>query len=267
VPPLGRAQVGNARDQFRIAAGKARLVELDVVLEAGADVPAELQTPFIDFELVAADAGGGPGGVGHKVLEFVDKELEQLSPRRQSVWNAHDELHLAWPLEQAAVGERLRVVEHRDVEHLDLWLYIAGEHRACEVLHELRRILVDLLGEVYRAGRERRHIRLEVEHFPALALLAPASARRELDDHAGTVIRHALLHSAEQGRIGTRALVGIANVDVNDGSARFKGFVRRLDLLGGGDRDGGRVGLARDRPGDRNGDDCGLGHGGCAHAC
>src|SRR5215831_12964520 len=51
VPSLGRAQVGNARDQFRIAAGKARLVELDVVLESGADVPAELQTPFIDFEL------------------------------------------------------------------------------------------------------------------------------------------------------------------------------------------------------------------------
>src|ERR1700731_525462 len=127
---LGRAQVGNARDQFRIAAGKARLVELDVALEAGADVPAELQTPFIDFELLAADAGGGPGGVGHKLLEFVDEEFEQLSPRRQSVWNAHDELHVAWPLEQAAVGERLRVVEHRDVEHLDLWLYTAGEHRA-----------------------------------------------------------------------------------------------------------------------------------------
>src|SRR3984893_3310696 len=111
---LGRAQVG-----------KARLVELDVVLEAGADVPAELQTPFIDFELLAADAGGGPGGVGHKLLEFVDEEFEQLSPRRQSVWNAHDELHVAWPLEQAAVGERLRVVEHRDVEHLDLRLYTA----------------------------------------------------------------------------------------------------------------------------------------------
>src|SRR5438034_11087429 len=103
-PSLGRAQVGNARDQFRIAAGKAHLVELDVVLEAGADVPAEFQTPFIDFELVAADAGSGPGGVGHEVLEFVDKEFEQPSPRRQSVWNAHDELHVAWPFEQAAVG-------------------------------------------------------------------------------------------------------------------------------------------------------------------
>src|ERR1700730_11617615 len=266
-PSLGRAQVGNARDQFRIAAGKARLVELNVVLEAGADVPAELQTPFIDFELLAADAGGGPGGVGNEVLEFADEEFEQLSPRRQSVWNAHDELHVAWALEQAAVGERLRVVEHRDVEHLDLWLYIAGEHRACEVLHELRRILVDLLGEVYRAGRERRHIRLEVEHFPALALLASAPAGRELDDHAGTVSRHALLHSAEQGRIGTRALVGIANVDVNDGSARFKGFLRRLDLLGRAHRDRGCVGLAWDRSGDRNGDDRGSGHAGRAHAC
>src|SRR5258708_26013854 len=108
-PSLGRAEVGNARDQFRIAAGKARLVELDVVLEAGADVPAELQTPFIDFELVAADAGGGPGGVGHEVLEFVDKKFEQLSPRRQGVWNTHDELHVTSPLEQAAVGEGLRV--------------------------------------------------------------------------------------------------------------------------------------------------------------
>src|SRR5258708_36091935 len=67
-PSLGRAQVGNARDQFRIAAGKARLVELDVVLEAGADVPAELQPPFLDFSLLPSASAAVPGGRGHQCL-------------------------------------------------------------------------------------------------------------------------------------------------------------------------------------------------------
>src|SRR5438105_4688786 len=98
-PSLGRAQVGNARDQFRIAAGEACLVELDVVLEAGADVPAEFQTPFIDFELVAAAAGSGPRGVGHQFFEVAETEFEQRSLRRQSGWDAHDAWHVAWPLE------------------------------------------------------------------------------------------------------------------------------------------------------------------------
>jgi hypothetical protein len=56
---------------------------------------------------------------------------------------------MARPLEQPAVGKRFRVVEHRNIENLDLGLHIAGEHCACEVFHELWWILVDLFGKIH----------------------------------------------------------------------------------------------------------------------
>ena len=92
------AQSGKARDQFGVTSRQAILVELDVVLDPGAHMAAELEAPFVDVELMPRDAGGGPGRVRHDLLEFADQEFEQLAPGRQRIRDAHDELHLAWPL-------------------------------------------------------------------------------------------------------------------------------------------------------------------------
>src|SRR5260370_37485993 len=53
-PSLGRAQVGIASDQFSIAAGKARLVELHDVLEARPTWPEDTPYTLISFVLTTA---------------------------------------------------------------------------------------------------------------------------------------------------------------------------------------------------------------------
>ena len=127
-----------------------------------------------------------------------------------------------------------------------------------EILDELRRVLVDLVGEIHRAGGERGHVGLEVSIAATLVLAAAAAAGRELDDHAGAVLAHALLHLREQLRIGRRAFVLVAHMDVHQRGAGLVGLVRRFDLLGRRHRHGRRLRLARQRAGDGDGDDGGC---------
>ena len=97
--------VAQPRDQFGIALRKPVAVELDVVLEPRAQVAAELQRPAIDLELMAADAGRAPGGVGHDVFQFGQQKFQHMPPRRQRIRNAEHELHMQRPLDQAAIGQ------------------------------------------------------------------------------------------------------------------------------------------------------------------
>ena len=127
-----------------------------------------------------------------------------------------------------------------------LFLHLAGE-----VLDQGGVVLVDDGREVDRAGRERGHVGLEVQRRAAGGGVASASAGGELDDHAGAVFSNALLHLAEQFRVGGGAFVGVADVDVDERGAGLVGLVRALDLLGGRDRQGRVVLLARNRPGNR----------------
>src|SRR5262245_29514194 len=64
VSPMFAAQIADPRHQFRVAGGEPCLVESDIVFETGAAMASHFQAPAIDVELAAADAGGGPGGVG-----------------------------------------------------------------------------------------------------------------------------------------------------------------------------------------------------------
>src|ERR1700719_1433156 len=110
MPPIFPAQFGDARHEVGVAACKPVLVELDVVLEPGADVTAEFKAPMIDFELLPADSGSGPGRVRHQLVQLRNQKFQQGTARRQGIGDTHNELDLTWPLEQAAVCKISRVV-------------------------------------------------------------------------------------------------------------------------------------------------------------
>ena len=82
-----------------------------------------------------------------------------------------------------------------------------------------------------------------------------AKSKAELD--AGTAPPHARHHLAEYFRVGGGRLVGLADVDVDERGAGLERFLRRFDLLGRRDRHGRVVALARQRAGDRDGNDYG----------
>ena len=72
-------EVGDPLDQFGIAGSQPALLEVDIVLEPGARMPAALQDPMIDLELEPADAGRPPGGARPPIAPRLDQALE---PRR-----------------------------------------------------------------------------------------------------------------------------------------------------------------------------------------
>src|SRR5687767_8121892 len=64
------AGVGDFLDQLRVAGGEAAGLDAQVVLQAGAAMAAGLEAPLVHLPLVAADAGGDPGGAGQDLLDL-----------------------------------------------------------------------------------------------------------------------------------------------------------------------------------------------------
>src|SRR5262249_34177907 len=118
------AQIAHPGDQFGITLREALAIELDVVLEAGAPMSTQFKRPSIDLKLMTPDPRRRPGRVGHNVLEFRNEKFQHLTARRQRVGNAEDKLNMQRTLEQTAIGEFPRSVEHREVEDLDFRLHI-----------------------------------------------------------------------------------------------------------------------------------------------
>ena len=138
------------------------------------------------------------------------------------------------------------------IEDLDLGPNAVLLHLRGELLDQRGVVFVDDRREVDRAGRERGHVGLEIERRAARGGVAPAPARGELHDHPRTMLLDALLDGREARRVGGRALVVVADVDVDERGPGLEGLVRALDLLGRRDRQGRVVLLARNRSGDRN---------------
>ena len=125
-------------------------------------------------------------------------------------------------LEQALLHQVGGVVEHGEVEDFDLGLDVVVEHGLGQAFDEVGRVLVDAGGEIHRAGGERGHVGLEVQHGAARGLLAAATAGGKLDDHARAVLAHAFLHLGEQGRVGAGRFVRVAHMDVHQRGAGFE---------------------------------------------
>jgi hypothetical protein len=222
---------------------------------------AELQGPTVDLELVAGNAGGGPGGVGQQRRELGEQELQDLAARRQGARDAEHELDVQRRAQQPAVQQLRRVVQHGQVEDLDLRLDVLRQHGAGQLVDQRRRVLVDPVREVDRTGRQGRHVGLEGERRAAVGAAPAPPAGRELHDHAWAVPLDALLDLGEEHRVRGRLLLGVADMDVDERRPGLEGLVGRLDLLGRRHGHGRIVRLARHRTGDRHGDDGWSGHG------
>src|SRR5262249_6610835 len=129
-------------------------VEAHIVLEPGAAMAVELEGPVVELELMAADAGGGPGRIWHEAFQFRDLGFERLPDRRHGGLDAEDELHMEWLRQDAFIGQAQRLVEHRQVEHLDLGLDRMAAHLLGEMENEVGRVHVDNGWEVARTGGE-----------------------------------------------------------------------------------------------------------------
>src|SRR5262249_59209965 len=66
--PGGGGEGGRARDELVGALGEDALVDVDVVLQADAGVAAAADGELGHGQLVAADAGDGPGGAGGEAV-------------------------------------------------------------------------------------------------------------------------------------------------------------------------------------------------------
>src|SRR3546814_14292466 len=83
---------------------------------------AELEAPAVDLELVPAEAGGPPGGVGLQRGELRDEEIQQRAAHRQGVADPKHELDVQGPTDRALPGKAVGSVQHARVEDLDLRL-------------------------------------------------------------------------------------------------------------------------------------------------
>ena len=106
-------------------------------------MPAELERPFVDGQLMPADAGRRPRRARQHPLELRELELEHLAVGRQRARNAEHELHVHGRLQQAVGHELGGVVEHREIEDLDLGLDVVREHARREVVDQRRMVFVD----------------------------------------------------------------------------------------------------------------------------
>ena len=110
----------------------------------------------------------------------------ESSDRRKSKIERRAGIALGTPSTNCTCGRSLTqtffhqvggVVQHREIEHLDLRLDTVVEHCSRETFDEVRRVLVNAVRKVDRAGRQRRHVGLQVQHRATL-LLARGRGRR-----------------------------------------------------------------------------------------
>ena len=102
------------------------------------------------------------------------------------------------------------------VENLDFGSDAARLHLRREVFHQCRVIFINDRREVHRAGRQRSHVWFEIEARAACGLIASTTAGGELHDHVRTMFTDARLDGGKPFRIGRRAFIIIADVDVHE---------------------------------------------------
>ena len=74
---------------------------------------------------------------GISSASLLDFELEDVAFGRQRVLHAEHELHVQRRLEQAVAHVVHGVVEHREIEDLDLGLHVVAEHFGRELVDQI----------------------------------------------------------------------------------------------------------------------------------
>jgi hypothetical protein len=124
--------------------------------------------------------------------------------------------HLARLVYEALINQSPRAVDVGQIKNLNLGPDRVPVHLGREVADQHGRILVHDAREVHRAGGKRGRVGPQVEGIAACALIAAAATRGELNDHAWTVLLDAGLDRGKKRRVGGRAFIGVAHVDINE---------------------------------------------------
>ena len=159
-PAVLGAQLGHAPDQRGVRRRQRVLVPAHIVLEPGAAVAAQLQRPAVERELVPADAGAGPGRVGHQALAASRRRTRAPRGRPASRSSRPSRTgRAAAPLILPVRCHLDRLEDHRQVERLDLGLDAVRQHLGRQPVDQIGRVLVDAGREVARAGARARPCR------------------------------------------------------------------------------------------------------------
>src|SRR5262249_59592780 len=81
-PVVFARDVHDALDERGVRRRERPAVEANVVFEAGAAMAALFERPVIERDLILADAGAGPGGVGGEPLERRHVKVERRAVDR-----------------------------------------------------------------------------------------------------------------------------------------------------------------------------------------
>src|SRR3546814_7469676 len=114
-----------------------------------------------------------------------------------------DEMRMSdWSSDVCSSDLSVGSVQHARVEDLDLRLDVLCQQQLGQLVDELRRVLIDPVGEVYRARGKGSHLGHQAERALALFMVTAAAAGGELHDHSGAVLGDAGLHLREELQIG-----------------------------------------------------------------
>src|SRR5437868_14833265 len=138
MPAIFTAEIGDTFDQGSVGGRERFLIPTHIVLKAGAAMSAKLEAPAVDFELMTADAGCGPGRLRHDLSELRDFEFEHITQSRHGVLDAEHELHMKRRGNEALLHQLDRLVEHRQIEYLDLGFDAVVAHFLGELADESR---------------------------------------------------------------------------------------------------------------------------------
>src|SRR3546814_7003967 len=150
---------------------------------------AELEAPAVDLGLVPSEAGGPPGGVGLQRGGVREEERQQRAAHRQGVADPKHELDVQGPTDRALLGKSGGSVQHARVEDLDLRLDVLCQQQLGQLVDELRRVLIDPVGEVYRARGKGSHLGHQAERALALFMVTAAARSEEHTSELQSLMR------------------------------------------------------------------------------
>src|SRR3546814_3046900 len=96
-----------------------------------------------------------------------------------------DEMRMSdWSSDVCSSDLSVGSVQHARVEDLDLRLDVLCQQQLGQLVDELRRVLIDPVGEVYRARGKGSHLGHQAERALALFMVTAAAAGGALPDHS-----------------------------------------------------------------------------------
>ena len=242
--------------------------QIEVVLEAGADVAAEVERGGEQLPLVARDPDHLPvvGALG-AVGDLLGHERDVLGHRPDAAGDPHHQRDLQRGLQRLHVEERVEVGDVAGVEALVLGLDSEREHLLDELGDQVEAVLEHrledevlapprVLGVVHRAHVQRGDVGGELAQVREPLFDGHADrAGRVVDDHVADLVEDRPGDRAEVLDLIRGHAVGGARVDVDLGGALVDGppglgrvLLRRV-------RDRRALVAVRDRPRDRAAED------------